>query len=229
MNKHIFKNIVSLFREKWVSLARSARLQKCYPTCHFYPGAFVDDKSRLGKFNVIFKNSTVIDSTIGDHTYIQKDSSIICADIGKFCSIASKVSIGLGSHPLLQVSSHPAFYSQGQPLAKTFSDKELYAPFKRTYIGHDVWIGESAIVLDGVTVGTGAVIAAGAVVTKDVPPYAITAGVPAEVKRYRFDEDIRKALLATKWWDRSEEWFQEHCVSFNNVKNFLGIFKDNNE
>jgi Hexapeptide repeat of succinyl-transferase len=72
-------------------------------------------------------------------------------------------------------------------------------------IGHDVWLGSGAIIMSGVTVGHGAVVAAHAIVTRDVPPYAIVGGNPAKVIRYRFDESIIADLLDARWWDLPQE------------------------
>ncbi len=209
------------FKEFIVSARLQAKMERKYPTCLFYPGAIVDDISRLGKYNVIFQKSIIIDSVIGDHTFIQKNSQVICAEIGKFCSIAGGVKIGLGRHPLTFVSTHPAFYSATQPLAKTFCQSDVFSPFQRTSIGHDVWIGESAMIVDGIKIGIGAVVAAGAVVTKDVPPYAIVAGVPAKIIKYRFDEETKKQLLQSKWWDMDEDVLRNHYKLFMNAKTFV--------
>jgi len=83
----------------------------------------------------------------------------------------------------------------------SFANEERFEESRRTSIGHDVWIGASAIILDGVTVGHGAVIAAGAVVTKDVPPYAIVGGVPGKVLRMQFDNKKIDQLLLWQWWN----------------------------
>ena len=76
---------------------------------------------------------------------------------------------------------------------------------KHTYIDHDVWIGSYVGIIGGVHIGTGAVIGAGSIVTKDVPPYAVVAGCPARIIRYRFDEEKRKRLLESKWWEYDAE------------------------
>jgi acetyltransferase-like isoleucine patch superfamily enzyme len=84
-------------------------------------------------------------------------------------------------------------------------EKPLYDRFKEpVVIGNDVWIGTGAIILRGLSVGDGAVIGAGAVVTKDVPPYAIVAGNPARVIKYRFEEAVIKRIQASKWWEMSD-------------------------
>ncbi len=217
-------NTVFFFKELLAQPIRLANLQIKYPTCRFYPGAKVDRKSLLSQYNVIFHNASIIDSVIGEHTFIQRNSCVYYTNIGKFCSIASRVSIGLGRHPASHVSSHPSFYSISQPLSKTFSKSDTFKCFERTHIGHDVWIGESALVLDGVKINTGAIVAAGAVVTKDVPAYAIVAGIPAKVIKYRFSEEIRERLIKTKWWDMSEEWLGRHVSSFCDPVKFIKLF-----
>lgn len=198
-----------------------ANLRKRYPTCHFYLGVTVDDLSKFGRFNVLFSNVTMLNSTIGDHTFIQKDSFINCAEIGKFCSIAMNVFVGPGQHPTGFVSSHPAFYSSSQPLAKTFSQSDKYDHFKKIVIGHDVWIGQNCVVMDGVSIGTGAIVGAGAVVTKDVSDYAIVGGVPARLIKFRFDEKVRTLLLESQWWDWSDEQLKHRSHLFLEPAKFV--------
>jgi acetyltransferase-like isoleucine patch superfamily enzyme len=219
----VLKNIISPLKELLIEPIRLARLQKKYPTCHFYSGAVVDDESVLGRYNVIFANASITHSTIGDHTFIQKNSAINHADIGKFCSIAEGVTVGLGRHPLNYVSTHPAFYSATQPLAKTFAKQDNFSPFTGTKIGHDVWIGQRAMIADGVTIGTGAVIAAGSVVTKDVPPYAVVGGIPARIIRYRFDENTIKELLKTKWWEMPDDLKLRYYKYFSSPEEFIKL------
>ncbi len=85
-------------------------------------------------------------------------------------------------------------------------------------IGNDVWIGANVLILDGVTIGNGAIIAAGAVVTKDVPPYAVVGGVPAKIIKYRFNKEEIDFLEQLKWWEKDEKWLTEYGKYFNNVE-----------
>jgi acetyltransferase-like isoleucine patch superfamily enzyme len=133
--------------------------------------------------------------------------------IGRYCSFGENVQIGRHGHPLHYFSSSPFFYTpytavldQSPPPLHAI---DPVADFRRnsppvtlqlTEIGHDVWIGHGAFVLPGVRLGTGSAVAARAVVTHDVPPYALVAGIPAQVRRYRFAEATCQALLASKWW-----------------------------
>jgi acetyltransferase-like isoleucine patch superfamily enzyme len=138
---------------------------------------------------------------IGAYTYCRSDIRVASlASIGRFCSIARGVRIGEAQHALERITTHPFTH-----VAKYTGDRAAMRPVELTKppprIGHDVWLGLRAIVLNGVTIGDGAVVAAGAVVTKDVPPYAIVGGVPARLIRYRFPEAIIAGLQQSRWYD----------------------------
>lgn len=131
--------------------------------------------------------------------------------IGKFCAIARGVKFIMNgaNHQMNGISTFPFFiFGNGWESARP-ADGEL--PYKgNTVIGNDVWIGYDAMVMPGVTIGDGAIIAARSVVTADVPPYAIVGGNPAQLVRQRFDaEDVRR-LLAIAWWDRPVTWISQH-------------------
>ncbi|MCL4640013.1 MAG: CatB-related O-acetyltransferase [Pseudosphingobacterium sp.] len=118
---------------------------------------------------------------------------------GNYCSIAPEIRIFRANHPKDTFTSHPLLYN---PVAG-FVEKDMLerAPLK---VGNDVWIGEWAIILPRVSViGNGAMVGAGSVVTKDVPPYAIVAGNPAKIIGYRFDEITIQKLEESKWWERN--------------------------
>lgn len=98
---------------------------------------------------------------------------------------------------------------------ETFASDNLFDEVLETNVGNDVWIGANAVVLDGVSIGDGAIIAAGAIVKDDVPPFAVVGGVPAKVIRYRFSEEVRRELLDWRWWGLSEERLRLIWSEFN--------------
>ena len=157
-------------------------------------------------FSTIQEYSILNNCHIGSYTYIGRNSLLQNVKIGNYCSISHEVMIGLGSHPLTEFSTSPLFYRVKSPLKiKLIEEDTKFKEYKKISIGSDVWIGAKAIILDGVTIGNGSVIAAGAIVTKDVPPYAIVGGIPAVLIRFRFKENIRNKLLQTLWWEKEAE------------------------
>jgi acetyltransferase-like isoleucine patch superfamily enzyme len=181
--------------------------------------------SSLGKAVLLSTGVCLRDVQIGDYSYLGPGCNCADASIGKFCSIASEVWIGMGTHPLEPfTSTHPIFYLRGPFPSWNFADRNRRSEYVHTIVGNDVWIGLRAALLDGVTVGDGAVIAAGAVVTKDVPPYAIVAGVPARIIRYRFTPQIVQSLLEFRWWDRDQEWLRANWLRFHDVERLLREF-----
>lgn len=146
---------------------------------------------------------------IGRHTYIHAGSEVLCAEIGNFCSIATNVHIGMFEHPLENISTSSRLY------LNMLKNHAFYTDIpKPAIIGNDVWIGSNAVVLGGVRVGNGAVIGAGSVVTKDVPPYAVVGGVPARIIKYRFDEDKIQRLNEIRWWNWSDETILKNRAFF---------------
>ncbi|TLU65218.1 CatB-related O-acetyltransferase [Thalassotalea litorea] len=105
-------------------------------------------------------------------------------------------------HPKDYFTTSPLFYRVKNTFKLNIVNEDLeFDEYSRVTIGNDVWIGARAIILDGVKIGDGAIIAANAVVTKDVPPYAIVTGVPAKINSYRFEKERINELLKLKWWD----------------------------
>lgn len=195
------------------------------PSCRFYSGV-VFIESKLEGMNILFNDTQLISSTLGRHTYIQKHTTIVNAEIGKFCSIASNVSIGPGTHKIDGISTHPAFFLKNTPLIKTFVDKDLFDSSKKSIIGHDVWIGEKVVIIDGIKIGTGAIVAAGAIVTKDVEPYAVVGGVPAKHIKYRFDSETIDLLQKSEWWNYPEEWFEKNSELMLNTAEFIEYLRN---
>ena len=170
--------------------------------------------SHIDKTARIQTGANIRYSTIGKYTYISKNSSVIHTTIGAFCSIAGGVAIGGGSHNLNAISTSPVFQAGQNIFHKNFAILG-FEPYKKTEIGNDVWIGNRAIILQGLKIGDGAVIGAGSVVTHDVEPYSIIAGNPARLLRKRFDEATIKQLMDLKWWEQDEKWLQEHGKEFS--------------
>ncbi|MDD2806222.1 MAG: CatB-related O-acetyltransferase [Elusimicrobiales bacterium] len=185
---------------------------------------------RFGKSNVLYDNVNVNTVELGDYTYIANNSSISYANIGKFCSIGPHVQCGLGLHPTRDfISTHPAFFSLAEQAGMTFTSKSLFRERELVRIGNDVWIGANALLLDGICVGDGAIIAAGAVVAKDVPAYAIVGGVPAKLIRYRFSPEQILVIQKSEWWNRSFAWIKENSSGFKDFNTFQSIVGDPSE
>lgn len=165
-----------------------------------------------------------VDSTIGRYSYLW-GTSAVKTDIGAFCSIAAGSSIGGGSHPTDWASSSPVFYKGKNVLKKNFSKNE-YVEFRKTVIGNDVWIGSKCLIKGGVTIGDGAIIGMGSVVTKDVPPYEIWAGNPAKCIRKRFDDETIAALLASKWWELPDDELARCGELFDDPQKFLDYLRE---
>jgi acetyltransferase-like isoleucine patch superfamily enzyme len=194
-------------------LIRRHRLARALKGFQASPLSYATASSQFSEFNRLYGRTVMLDSTLGRFTYVS-DSRISSSTIGCFCTIASSTIGGLGCHPTQWLSIHPVFYSTRGQTALTFADKDYFEELAPVTIGHDVWIGTHALVLDGVKIGTGAVIAAGAVVTRDVPDYAIVGGVPARLIRYRLDADIAARLLELEWWNWPIERLRANSALF---------------
>lgn len=155
------------------------------------------------------------------------DGFLFNVEMGRYVSIGQEVQLGRGDHPTQWLSTSPMFYMpQMFDVGRDFPQAEDYWSHKRdlsdcaslpglkpVVIEHDVWIGHGAFVRPGVTIGTGAIVAAYSVVTKDVPPYAIVGGNPARVIKYRFPDAIIERLLASQWWTRAPWQLEEIDIS----------------
>lgn len=162
----------------------------------------INERTQIGENCHILDNCLVLNTTIANYTYVGKRSMIQNTTIGSYCSIANDVCIGLGKHPLDFFSTSPIFYRTSNPLRKCIiKENKDFVEYESIVLGNDVWIGARAIVMDGVKIGHGAVVAANSVVTKDVPPYAIVGGVPAKIIKYRFTPEKVEKMLQIEWWN----------------------------
>ncbi|WP_455476677.1 DapH/DapD/GlmU-related protein [Bartonella sp. B41] len=175
------------FRDSEPSINTTARLHGC----------------KLGRYVKVNERVILRDVTVGDFSYFERNSEAIYSDIGRFCSIASYVCLNALRHPVERLSTHKVTYRPNE----YFRYIELDHSFRedrcanRVVVGHDVWIGRGAVVLPGIKIGHGAIIGANAVITKDVEPYAIVAGVPAKLLRMRFSDNVIQILLDMAWWN----------------------------
>lgn len=179
--------------------------------------------SEFEGFNELCSNVFFVDSMLGLGSYVKEGCMMKKTRIGRFSSIAPRVRIVYGEHLLNRnVSLHPALY-KGRCVAglEFVSLKELdeyrYSNGFFCEIGNDVWICADVVIRGGVKVGNGAVIAAGSVVVKDVPPYSVVGGNPAKIIRYRFNKEEVEFLEKIEWWNRDFEWISRHALYFDDV------------
>lgn len=174
--------------------------------------------------------------SIGRFTYINVNTVVYpLVKIGRFCSIARNCEIGVAEHPVYYLSSHPFQFDKTifkNNKAYNEINKTNWVPHKQTIVGNDVWIGAKVIIKTGIKIGDGAIIASGAVVAKDVPPYAIMGGVPAKILKYRFTDFIIKELLDIKWWDMdigslSNIHFSDINIAIDELKQLKRVTNEN--
>lgn len=159
------------------------------------------------------------------------------ADIGRFTSIGRRMSHIIVSHPYKDpfVSTSPLFFSLKKQNGYSFAKKQMVKEYKyydekrkiAFYIGNDCWIGYDVCIIGGVRVGDGAVVLSRAIVTKDVPPYAIVGGIPAKVIGYRYDEETIQLLQKVQWWNKDIEWLKEHSELLCDMEKFKQYFNNN--
>lgn len=183
-------------------------------------------------YNRINSGTHIYDTSSGYNTTIGMDCKIYNAKIGRYCSIGNEVSVVVGRHPTRRfVSTSPAFYSTQKHHLLRYVNEQLFEEYrhfdngKSVIIGNDVWIGSNSIILEGIRIGDGAIIAAGSVVVKDVDPYCIVGGNPASFIRKRFDQDSIDELCCFKWWDKSEEWLKTNARRFSDIDEFINNIK----
>lgn len=160
-------------------------------------------QSTLGRWTEVSERSRISESELGDYSYVMQDCSLWCAKVGKFSNIAAAVRINATNHPTWRPTLHHFTYRASDYWDDASHETEFFE-WRRSNavtVGHDSWLGHGSTVLPGVTIGDGAAIGSGAVVTKDVAPYTIVAGVPAKPLRERFDRRTVERFQALAWWD----------------------------
>ncbi|MEQ9673335.1 MAG: chloramphenicol acetyltransferase [Roseovarius indicus] len=177
-------------------------------------------ESTFGRYCEIGQGSRVQHTVMGDYSYCDRLCDIANAEIGKFANIASFVRLGASDHPLDRASLHHFMYRSAYYWPDEADDAAWFAArrARRVVIGHDTWIGHNAQVKPEVTVGHGAVVAAGAVVTKDVAPFMIVAGVPAKPMRERLPGPVAERMMALAWWDWDHERLRAALADFRALK-----------
>jgi phosphonate metabolism protein (transferase hexapeptide repeat family) len=185
--------------------------------------------AQLGAYTEVGARTILNEVTMGDYSYVVNDGQISYTTIGKFCSIAAMIRINPGNHPMHRATQAHFTYRASAYFPGESDDSEFFA-WRRDHhctIGHDVWLGHGAIVLPGRNIGTGSVIAAGAIVTKDVAPYTIVAGNPARPVRRRFSQAVEDGLMDLAWWDWDHEMLRQALPDFRKlpVEDFLSRYK----
>lgn len=188
--------------------------------------ARVSNRSSFEGMSRIHAHST-FDGDMGFGSYMGVNSHL-SAQIGRFSSIAANVRCASGRHPYQYpyTTTSPVFFSLLPNKVRkgmTFATRQYYQEHKYAIedkkllvrIGSDCWIGDGALLIEGINIGNGAIVLANAVVTKDVPPYAIVGGVPAQIIKYRYSQDDIDFLQKIQWWNQPFEWFKENWEMMN--------------
>lgn len=210
----LIKQLISIANDG----ARDIQNRKRFKAAIIDDGCAIDHHSNISAYTHILSNTQLNHTIVASYSYIGKNCLVQNARIGSFCSIANDVIIGLGKHPITNFSTATLFYRRKNTLNVELIDEDMpFEEYDAITIGCDVWIGARAIIMDGVEVGHGAIIASNAVVTKDVPPYSIVAGTPAKVIKYRFNEDKIDKLLASKWWELDLDKIKTQIPKLNSL------------
>lgn len=172
--------------------------------------------SAFGCYTDIGAQNRIQNTVFGDYSYTGAYCYFQNADVGKFSNIAAMVRVGPTAHPMDRPSLHHFTYRRRLYGFSEEDDASFFADrvARRTWIGHDTWLGHGAIVMPELSVGTGSVIGAGAVVTRDIPPYTVAVGVPAKPVKDRFSEAIASALLEIAWWEWTHETIRARLEDF---------------
>lgn len=192
---------------------------------YIFPNAIITNSS-FGKYTEIRDYANISDTILDDYSYVSEYTQIINTNIGKFVNIASNVRINPGFHPYEMPCQHHMLYRKemygfGEDDEAFFN----YRKIQKVDIGHDVWIGHGAVIMPGVNIGNGAIIGANAVVTKDVPAFAIVAGVGAKILKYRFPKQIQNQIQKIAWWEWDHKTIKQRFEDLKDIREFIYKYK----
>lgn len=228
MIQHI-KNLFAQICRPFKDLLYYLQLKRKYSgKVSFIIGCKIGDGSTFEGCNTLGDNCS-FNGSMGYGSYMSSDSQVD-GKVGRFTSIGPEVMTPRGIHPYREpyVATSPMFFSLNRITGHTFATHQSFNEWKAPVeIGNDCWIGARAIITGGVKIFEGGVVYANAVVTKDVPPYAIVAGVPAKVIGYRYDEETIAFLLKLQWWNKGIDWLTEHWELFNDIDKLKAYFVSN--
>lgn len=184
-----------------------------HPDCQIVDTTF-------GAWCEVGAGSRILNSVFEDYAYCDRYADIANTTVGRFSNIAAMTRIGPTDHPFAHAAQHHFLYRSSSYWDDAEDDAAFFAAraARRTTLGADCWIGHGAIIKPEVTVGIGAIVASGAVVTKDVAPFMIVAGCPATPLRPRFDARTIDRLLALAWWDWDHARLRAALQDFRTLK-----------
>ena len=220
----IVKRLIRFAQNRLINLNKKVKI----PFRSSVSSTFFEGSNRIGKHTILS------DCNVGYGTYMGQNNKLVCVDIGRYCSIGGNIKIINGNHPTRDyVSTHPAFFSVAKQAGFTFVDEQRFEEKKyikgsnkrACIIGNDVQIGDNVTILAGVKIGNGAIIGTNSLITKDVPDYSITAGVPAREIRKRFNDEDIAYLNRIKWWDKDPKWLRENARYFDNIEKLKDVIK----
>lgn len=184
-----------------------------------HPGCEIAN-STFGAFCEVGQGARVLNSEFGDYAYCDRLADIANTTVGRFANIAAMVRIGPTDHPWTHAAQHHFLYRSSYYWEDAEDDPAFFAAraARRTTLGPDCWIGHGAIVKPEVSLRAGAIVASGAVVTKDVEPFMIVAGCPAVPLRARFSPQLIERLLELAWWDWDHQRLRAALPDFRSMR-----------